>query len=157
MSSYLVPLCASIPTCCSFEILLTVHYSASSALAVSTSLVIFGKHQYRIPWISLYNCYCNISSSTYNGIWWDATLYKNMRIKHSAVKIQVLTWACFLVHIQHISLMTHTKVRVAIFDTNVLAVMFLGTCIWTWKETLAQLQSTANVLGEAYDWPKLIK
>lgn len=46
-----------------------------------------------------------------------------------------LTWACFLIHVQHKSHSTLANVRVAIVGTDVLAVMSLGTCIWTWTWT----------------------
>ena len=69
-------------------------------------------------------------------------------IQHEVLgKIQVLTWACCLVCIQHISFMTHAKVRITVFDTNMLAVMIPGACIQPWKETLPQLTSTASFLG----------
>ncbi len=60
-------------------------------------------------------------------------------------KIQILTWACFLVCIQHISHSTLAVVWGAIVDTNMLAVMSLRACIWTCKDTSPHLSNSRSV------------
>lgn len=54
----------------------------------------------------------------------------------------VLTWACFLVCIQHISLSTFADVWFISADANMLAAVSLGTYTWTWKETSNRLSVT---------------
>lgn len=55
------------------------------------------------------------------------------------IQKQVLTWASFLVCIQYKSHFTLADIRLITVDTNVLAIMSIGTSIWTCKETLPRL------------------
>lgn len=59
------------------------------------------------------------------------------RSSHS-VQDSVLTWACCPVCIQHVSVMTHAKVRESVVNTDVLAVIISPVARgWTWGgETL---------------------
>lgn len=48
---------------------------------------------------------------------------------------QILTWACFLVCVQHISRPALALVWVSVADANVLAVISQCTRVWTWNKT----------------------
>lgn len=48
---------------------------------------------------------------------------------------KILTWACFLVRVQHVSHPALALVRVSVADANVLAVISLCTRVWTWNKT----------------------
>lgn len=64
----------------------------------------------------------------------STSIVKNSPLVYEKQIFKFLTWACFLVWIQYVSHFTFAHVWITSAETNVLAVMSLGTCVWTWKK-----------------------